>query len=216
MTEWRAIPGWEGCYEVSDDGQVRSLDRRVRSRSGTRLVRGQALKPIYRNGYPDFMLWREGRGRIISAHRLVMLAFVGPPPDGHECLHGDNDRGNPGLDNLRYGTSSENQRDKRRHGTDPNVNRVRCPRRHLLRKPNLVRYQLKVGWRMCRACHQTFAYLKIHPELDFQAESDRRYAIIMDTGAARRDATESLAQVPAQRSAHARRAVARDDARARR
>lgn len=204
MTRWRQVPGWE-AYEASDAGQVRSVDRTIPHYcGGTRLIRGKVLRPIVRNGYPHVTLYRGGVPRILGAHQVVMLAFVGPPPDGLEVLHGDGDRGNPALANLRYGTSSENQRDKRRHGTDPYVNRERCPEGHRLEQPNLVRAQLLLGWRQCRACHQTHAYLRSHSDLDFKVESDRRYRVIM-AGSAWHTPGDAPAHVPVQRGTDAAR-----------
>lgn len=179
MVEWRAVPDWPS-YEVSADGQVRSLDRRVPHYcGGTRLMRGRLLKPVIRNGYPFVTLYRPGRYKIIGVHQVVLRAFVGPPPEGLEALHGDGDRSNANLNNLRWGTHTENVHDAIRHGTQVGLDRERCPRRHLLEAPNLVASQIKLGWRLCRACHQTFAARALRPGLDFQAESDRRYEAIM-------------------------------------
>lgn len=53
----------------------------------------------------------------VLIHRLVLEAFVGPRPDGLEARHRDGDPTNNRLDNLLWGTSSDNENDKRRHGT---------------------------------------------------------------------------------------------------
>jgi len=51
-------------------------------------------------------------------HRLVLFAFVGPPPsEKHECCHNDGDPSNNNLSNLRWGTKKENQADRKVHGT---------------------------------------------------------------------------------------------------
>lgn len=66
LEAWKPVPAWEGYYEVSDHGHVRSLPRTVRARGdGTRLVPGRVLKPSYSNsgGYP-----------------LVILQLAVPPP----------------------------------------------------------------------------------------------------------------------------------------
>lgn len=110
---WLSVPGWEGFYEVSDLGRVRSVDREVVGKRGLVRFRGRVLKPIISpRGYPRVVLSRPGTKRWhTDVHLLVMRAFVGPPPVGMEVLHKDG--GVPGdvrLESLRYGTRSENIR----------------------------------------------------------------------------------------------------------
>lgn len=124
--EWRAVPGFEGQYEVSDHGRVRSLDRtedfqRIDYRSGkltdvSRRHIGAVLVPekVKKSGYLRVQL---GRGNKIYVHTLVLTAFTGPCPDGFECLHGDGDRTNNCDFNLRWGTRIENVADMVKHGT---------------------------------------------------------------------------------------------------
>lgn len=105
---WLPIPGYEGHYEVSDMGRVRKL----KSDS-------QRLLKIYRNkrGYCVVNLYKDGGFKTKSVHRLVLLAFVGPCPGGYEACHYDGVRDNNHITNLRWGSRSENQMDRRRHGT---------------------------------------------------------------------------------------------------
>lgn len=118
---WKDIPGWEGFYQVSDLGRIRSVDRRIPKSvgDGCRLMRGKVLKPgIYKNpGYSRVNLSRPGRTQWFDIHFLVLLAFVGPRPEGMECRHLDGVRMNSGLSNLCWGTSKQNQGDRRGHGT---------------------------------------------------------------------------------------------------
>lgn len=119
MEQWRDIPGYEGRYQVSDLGRVRSLDRAVKtvSRCGNRsarVVRGVLLAPQkHSRGYVQYKLG----GRIWLAHALVALAFIGPRPEGMEVAHGDGDKQNNAFRNLRYATPLENGDDRRKHGT---------------------------------------------------------------------------------------------------
>ena len=118
VEQWRDIPGYEGRYQVSDLGRVRSLDHRVRlvvkGVETTRLSPGRILKPgPARSGHLTVAL---GRGNSKQVHALVLLAFVGPYPEGMEVLHGDDDPTNNRLNNLRYGTRSENLRQCVAHG----------------------------------------------------------------------------------------------------
>lgn len=108
MEEWRAVPGFEGRYEVSDAGRVRTLGR-IRT--------GSILAPwVTSRGYESVSLRDGNRRRSMSVHRLVMLAFVGPCPSGQQVAHNDGNRRNNQRANLRYATPASNIDDRRRHG----------------------------------------------------------------------------------------------------
>lgn len=113
MTEnWKDIPGFEGRYQVSDLGRVRSLPRRVRlvahGIETSRLATGKLLRPgPTRSGHLTVAV---GRGNSRLVHQLVLEAFVGPRPEGMEVLHLNHQPTDNRLANLRYGTRSENLR----------------------------------------------------------------------------------------------------------
>jgi hypothetical protein len=108
---WKPIPGYEGSYEVSDLGRVRSLARRVRLVAHgiemTRSVPPRILRPGKQSasGHLSVAL---GKGNSQSVHVLVLLAFVGSAPEGCECLHIDGNATNNTLENLRWGTRRDN------------------------------------------------------------------------------------------------------------
>lgn len=94
--EWRGVVGFEGYYEVSDDGQVQSVDRIIvhLNRWGTYTPhrhRGQLLVPwLDRGGYPTVALRRPGGiKRTANVHILMLEAWRGPCPDGMESCHWD-------------------------------------------------------------------------------------------------------------------------------
>jgi hypothetical protein len=126
MTEvWRPIVGWEGLYEVSETGRVRSLARTAVRETGGRAhgyscagreLTGSINKAL---GYHIFVLTRNGRRQSCYGHRLVCEAFNGPPPSGHEVAHADGCRTNNDYRNLRWATRRENLKDKESHGTQP-------------------------------------------------------------------------------------------------
>lgn len=153
---WKSIPGYEGVYEVSNLGRVRSLDRYVRCRgNGRRLFRGRVLSGKYdRDGYHLVSLNLEGKEFTAKAHRLVLLAFVGPCPSGHVVRHLDGDPGNNSLDNLAYGTYLDNSEDQRRHGTHGNTVKTNCPKGHEYTPENTKHYMFPSGRksRFCRTC----------------------------------------------------------------
>ena len=108
---WKDIPDYEGAYQVSDMGRVRSLDHIARCNRGTKLYRGRVIKPFITNaGYLRVGLRHHGdvHKRMDSVHRLVMLAFVGP--SDLQVNHKDENKTNNRLDNLEYVTASKNQR----------------------------------------------------------------------------------------------------------
>lgn len=122
MTErWKAIPGWDDLYEVSNMGRVRSLPRVVphpTNKSGQQKVRGSMLTPlINKAGYPTVMLSYEGKPQRQYVHALVLSAFRGPPPEGQVCRHRDGNPSRSVLSNLTYGTQSQNMKDAVRHGS---------------------------------------------------------------------------------------------------
>jgi hypothetical protein len=114
METWKAIPGYEGRYEVSDIGRVRSLDRYVECEGPIKgkylsKKKGRVLRPGPSNfGHLSVVL---GRNNTQFVHKLVLLAFVGPAPDKHECCHNNGDPADNRLENLRWGTRSENNTD---------------------------------------------------------------------------------------------------------
>lgn len=118
IEEWRPIAGYEGVYEVSDQGRVRSLDRLVRANSGWRStgIRYFTPSPSGKNRKYKKVLLRNPKKQYL-VHRLVLEAFVGPRPDNCEARHLDGDPSNNRLDNLAWGTKAENEADKIKHGT---------------------------------------------------------------------------------------------------
>ena len=127
VEQWKPVAGFEGLYEVSDFGQVRSLDRTVRSRGGTRVIPGRIRRPgLMTSGRYLFVpLHRPGeKAENCSVHRLVLEAFVGPCPLGMEALHGRFGSLDNRLSNLRWGTHLENEADKTRDGTRSKVRAV--------------------------------------------------------------------------------------------
>lgn len=119
--EWRAIPGLDPDYEVSSLGNVRSW-KRSGARGAKRLIR--ASEPTVRtpivskDGYHVASIMHRGASRAMRVHRLVLLAFEGPPPEGkNDGCHNDGDRLNNRLENLRWDSPKANTADKVAHGT---------------------------------------------------------------------------------------------------
>lgn len=110
---WKTIPGWEN-YAVSNLGRVKC----VKAHHRTHLNR---IMRVYtkRDGYKCVRLTRPvADSKNLYVHRLVVLAFYGPPPaPEYQCAHLDGDRANPKLDNLAWTTRRENKSHEILHGT---------------------------------------------------------------------------------------------------
>lgn len=126
METWRSIPSYEGSYEVSNCGNVRSLDRFL---ADGRRRKGQVLKPFISGRPPGKDGRKEGRylyvelgvtggkRKAFPVHKLVALAFLGGPEDGQEVCHGDRGRWDNSVENLRWDTRSANSHDALKEGT---------------------------------------------------------------------------------------------------
>lgn len=111
---WKDVPGFEGRYQVSDAGRVRSVDRmrEVRTRWGGtffRAFRGQMLTPVLDgDGYLRVGLYDSPRSLFVPVHRLVALTFVPNIFNLPAVDHKDSDRANPAASNLQWVTGSQN------------------------------------------------------------------------------------------------------------
>lgn len=148
MTEvWASIPGYEGSYEASSEGRIRSLDR-VNS-VGSQL-RGRVLSPGMNNGRPTVLLCHAGVQSTFQVGVLVLTAFVGPRPDGMECCHWNDDATDNRVENLRWDTRSANALDRVRNGNHNNARKTHCRRGHAYSPENT--YHHPSGSRICREC----------------------------------------------------------------
>lgn len=143
--EWRRVP-FAPQYEVSDHGRVRSW-RTHHGQSGPRVLKNVRSSANYR----VVNIVTDGRARTQYVHQLVMLAFVGPRPDGQETRHLDGDPTNNVLTNLAYGTQSENMYDRVRHGTHHWAKRTHCLHDHAFTPENTGIRKDGRG-RFCIAC----------------------------------------------------------------
>ena len=172
VERWKPVNGYEGIYEVSSHGRVRSLDRTVTRSGGQVRRKGKVLRATLNpGGYPVVSLYRQGRPKNRYVHALVAEAFFGTRPKGMEVCHNDGDPTNNHLDNLRYGTSSDNELDKVRHGTHYNAAKTHCPRGHELFAENIPPRIAKLGRRQCLACVRARARVQRRPELKPQLEA---------------------------------------------
>ena len=116
---WAPVLVYEGFYEVSDEGEVRSLTRQLSyGRHGHTIYRGRTLKPCFFGKYLGVGLSLRGVVRKAYVHETVLRAFVGPRPvteSRGEIRHLDGQKTNNCLSNLAYGTIQENVADRMKH-----------------------------------------------------------------------------------------------------
>lgn len=121
MTEiWKSIVGYEGYYEVSNFGRVRSVDR-IATDGSRRRGRLRKLVPVghWRDKYLTVVLSRGSKVRCVQVHVEVLNAFRGLRQQGQETRHLDGNSQNNRLRNLRWGTPEQNMADKFAHGRIP-------------------------------------------------------------------------------------------------
>ena len=110
---WKNVPGYEGKYQVSSFGNVKSF---VKNKEGKLLKPGRMS-----SGHLSVAF---GRGNSICVHTLVLSTFVGGAPKRHECRHLNGNPADNRLENLKWGTRTENILDAVSHGTWMTVERV--------------------------------------------------------------------------------------------
>ena len=97
---WLPIPNYEGLYEISDLGRVKSLPNKTHKES-------KILKnTLNKYGYHKLHLFKDKKTKFTTVHRMVMLSFVGESKLAID--HVDGNKQNNRLDNLRYCTNREN------------------------------------------------------------------------------------------------------------
>lgn len=106
--EWRAIKGYEGLYEVSNFGNVRSLARKVYRRFSWVMLKGKTLKPANIKGYRKVVLCKNGKSKLCAIHRLVAEAFIPNPSNLPQVNHKDENKANNTVSNLEWCTHSYN------------------------------------------------------------------------------------------------------------
>ena len=107
--EWRDVVGYEGLYQVSDQGRVKSLERKVPKWDGERTVKERILKPAVKpTGYVEVNLYTGGKQKALTVHRLVCQAFHENPDNKPEVNHINEDKTDNRACNLEWSTRIEN------------------------------------------------------------------------------------------------------------
>jgi hypothetical protein len=116
IVEWKTIENTDGIYEVSNTGLIRSWfggNNKLRYRR----TDARILKPGYSYGYPQYVIVVDGERLHIKVHVLVAKYFIGDRPEELQVRHKNGNRSDCRVENLEYGTPSENSLDSVKHGT---------------------------------------------------------------------------------------------------
>ena len=120
---WKPIKEFEGIYEVSNTGKIRSLTRKVKMGRGYRIFEATILKPqIDKDGYFKVNLSKNGKKKRFFVHRLVAEAFIENPNNFPVVNHKDGNKQNNHVDNLEWTTISENTK----HAFRINLRKPHC------------------------------------------------------------------------------------------
>lgn len=154
---WKAVKGYEGLYEVSESGLVKSLDRYIVGKDGVKKrFKGRELfqtitKTDERGHLPRayVQLWKNNKVKLLSVHKIVATAFISNPK-GKPCInHIDGNPLNNHYTNLEWSTYSENQKHAYKNG-------LAKPKRPYIQKTN----RAVVG--VNRAAGKTIRFNSIH------------------------------------------------------
>jgi len=112
---WKDIPNYEGLYQASNYGQIKSLAKKYGNNG---YHKQRILKPGKdKDGYLHILLSKNNVRRYTTVHKLVLETFIGPCPPGMQCRHLNENPKNNKSDNLKWGTPKENKADSIKHGT---------------------------------------------------------------------------------------------------
>lgn len=158
---WKSIPNYEGLYEVSNDGQIRSVDRFVQFNGTSSLVKGKPKKVrLDTDGYAIVCLSKNGIQKTMKVHRLVAMAFI-PNPENKPCIdHINTVRTDNRADNLRWVTNKENSN-----------NRLTVKRIAQSQTPQVIRKRIETH-RINGGQHSPIRVYQFTKDGDFVAEYD--------------------------------------------
>lgn len=122
MEQWKSIPGYEGFYEASSEGRIRSVPHIVScyGKGGTKMADGRILKPYDSTpGYLIVTLSRDGEKTKRQVHRLIAMTFLGGDHPELQVNHKNLNKHDNRVSNLEWATQSENIKHAYKEGAMP-------------------------------------------------------------------------------------------------
>lgn len=109
---WKDVAGFEGLYQISSKGRVKSLERLTPGKLGSLRRTQEKMMKLQKNikGYPTVMLHKDGKGHAKLVHRLVAYAFIENPLNLPQVNHKDTNKENNNIENLEWITGIDNMR----------------------------------------------------------------------------------------------------------
>lgn len=108
MERWKDIKGFEGYYQISSSGRVKSVRRRIKTERSFRNIDERLRTLVEVHGYLYCELWKENDHKRYAVHRLVAEAFLDNPDSLPQVNHKDGDKKNNNVTNLEWCTQSDN------------------------------------------------------------------------------------------------------------
>lgn len=116
---WKPYPEYP-FVEANQFGEIRTVDRYIKTKNGTRFVKGRVLKQfLNKNGYMQVQLHANGKPVSLYVHRVIAICFIPNPDNLPEINHRDNNRKNNAVSNLEWCTHQYNMAYKNKFGTSP-------------------------------------------------------------------------------------------------
>lgn len=185
--EWKPIPGWEGYYEASSLGRIRSVARKIMRADGIEQgFPARVLKPqLNKGGYQYVRLCVNGTKCKKNVHRLIALTFLGSPVS-HDLVvcHSNGIKTDNSASNLRWDTVSANNYDMVRHGSHFFKSKKECPRGHPFVEENIAPWEKRKGGRTCWACARSRALAVKRSEPDLYKYADSYFNLLTGNTAA--------------------------------
>ena len=150
---WKPVPGYEGFYSVSNFGRVRSDKRTIVDKNGHgRKMPEVIMTPEKKTpGHLVVCLCKNHERTKRYIHRIVLETFVGEAPAGTQACHWNDDPEDNRLENLRWGTPTENRLDSVRNGSHHSARKTHCKWGHEF-TPENIKPQSSGNGRDCKTC----------------------------------------------------------------
>ena len=171
---WKDVVGYEGLYQVSNMGRVRSLTRKVKiqNTNKNRIFRGSIKAGCYelKNGYHVVSLYKNGKSKRFFTHRLVAVAFLENPLNLPQVNHKDENKKNNSVDNLewcnaKYNTNYGNCIEKRIAPQRVKVSQFSMDGKYIKTYESMAYIERKLGFNhsaICMCCkgetHSAYGY----------------------------------------------------------